>query len=108
MTYNHTLDEFVALGFLFPPLPKEAERFVKERNMLEMHPPEMYSRCIPWEVPTQLCLGDFLQRGDCALDVGANVGGLSIAMSRIVGPEGQVHAFEANPRSVPVLRRDSA
>ncbi len=40
---------------------------------------------------------DFLKSGDCAFDVGANIGALSIAMSRMVGPEGQVHSFEGNP-----------
>ncbi len=46
--------------------------------------------------------------GDCALDVGANIGGLAIAMSRVVGPAGRVHAFEANPFTVPRLKTDLA
>ncbi len=53
---------------------------------------------ILWEVPVQLALKDFLPAGGCALDVGANIGALSIAMSRLVGSHGQVHAFEANPK----------
>ena len=35
--------------------------------------------------------------GDDVLDVGANFGGITIAMSRAVGPRGSVFAFEANP-----------
>lgn len=62
--------------------------------------PTVYGGGIPWEVPVQLCLRDVLRAGDCALDIGANVGGLAIAMSRMVGPTGEIHAFEANPRLV--------
>lgn len=70
------------------------------------YPPNVYGNDIPWEVPIQLCLSDVLGEGDCALDVGANIGGLSIAMSRFVGPRGAVHAFEANPLTVPRLQAD--
>lgn len=70
------------------------------------YPVHRYGKQIPWEIPVQLPLGDFLRPGDCALDVGANIGGLSIAMSRMVGPSGQVHAFEANPRLFSRLRND--
>jgi len=66
----------------------------------------IYGDSIPWEKPVQLCLRDFLKPGDCALDIGANVGGLSIAMSRFVGPTGSVHAFEANLEMVERLTRD--
>lgn len=66
----------------------------------------LYGDSIPWEKPVQLCLRDFLKPGDCALDIGANVGGLAIAMSRFVGPTGSVHAFEANPEMVKRLVRD--
>lgn len=40
------------------------------------------------------------------LDVGANIGGLTAAYSRMVGPRGKVYAFEANPRMVPRLQID--
>src|ERR1700756_723633 len=45
----------------------------------------------------QNALKDLLHGGDCAFDVGANIGGLSTLMSRLVGPRGAVCAFEANP-----------
>lgn len=106
VTYNHSIQDFIAMGFPFPPLPTEARRARLEQTMLAAHPPQKYEGTIPWEVPTQLCLSDFLSAGHCAIDVGANVGGLSIAMSRMVGPEGHVHSFEANPRLLPVLERD--
>lgn len=68
----------------------------------------VYGNDIPWEIPVQLNLRDVLNRGDCALDVGANIGGVAIAMSRIVGFEGSVHAFEANPQTLPRLTADLA
>lgn len=45
----------------------------------------------------QLALEDFLKPGDTAIDLGANIGALSVFMSRAVGAEGRVVAFEANP-----------
>lgn len=49
-------------------------------------------------------LGDFVGPGDVCLDVGASYGIYAVALSRLVGPTGRVHAFEPRPRSVRVLR----
>lgn len=38
-----------------------------------------------------------LRPGDVALDIGANLGLVSLQMARMVGPGGAVHAFEPNP-----------
>src|SRR5947208_1901642 len=38
-----------------------------------------------------------LEPGDIALDIGANLGFLSLFMAKIVGAHGAVHAFEPNP-----------
>jgi FkbM family methyltransferase len=35
--------------------------------------------------------------GDCVLDIGANLGLVSLTLSALVGPTGQVHAFEPTP-----------
>ena len=40
-----------------------------------------------------------LGRGDTMLDVGANMGVVTGYASKIVGPEGHVHAFEPQPAS---------
>lgn len=72
------------------------------------YPPTVYGESVPWEIPVQLCLRDVLREGDCALDVGANIGGVAIAISRMVGASGSVHAFEANPRTLPRLNADLA
>jgi len=39
----------------------------------------------------------YLRPGDVFLDVGANIGYLSAVATRLVGPQGQVHAFEPVP-----------
>ncbi|MBW6397171.1 FkbM family methyltransferase [Roseomonas sp. HJA6] len=46
--------------------------------------------------------------GQVALDVGANHGYYALLMADLVGPEGQVHAFEPNPRMVQLLRDTAA
>jgi FkbM family methyltransferase len=46
----------------------------------------------------------FLRPGDTAYDVGANVGYITLAMARAVGPSGHVVACEADPVSAQVLR----
>jgi FkbM family methyltransferase len=46
-----------------------------------------------------------VRAGDVVLDVGANIGVLSLFLSRIVGEGGCVHAFEPNPRTYALLLR---
>jgi FkbM family methyltransferase len=53
-----------------------------------------------WEPTVQFPLRDYCRAGDVVFDVGANAGGLSMLMSRLVGPRGVVCAFEASPRIV--------
>ena len=45
----------------------------------------------------QLILRDLIKPGDTCLDVGAFQGDLTLVMSRLVGPKGQIVTFEANP-----------
>jgi FkbM family methyltransferase len=51
-----------------------------------------YDRKITW-----ICQ-KLLRPGDTAIDIGANLGVVTLAMARFVGPSGFVHAFEPNPR----------
>jgi FkbM family methyltransferase len=53
-----------------------------------------------WEPTVQLALRDLCRPRDVVFDVGANAGGLSLAMSRLVGLDGRVYAFEASKRIV--------
>lgn len=41
--------------------------------------------------------------GDCAIDVGANIGVYTILLSRLVGHSGTVHAFEPVPQTFRIL-----
>jgi FkbM family methyltransferase len=45
-----------------------------------------------------------LKPGDLALDIGANFGFLTLLMSKLVGPQGAVHAFEPNPILCNILK----
>jgi FkbM family methyltransferase len=52
---------------------------------------------------TQYC-ERVLRPGDVTVDVGANIGLYTLLFSRLVGPEGQVHAFEPAPENARRLR----
>lgn len=44
-------------------------------------------------------------KGDTVLDIGANIGVVTVLLSKLVGAGGRVHSFEPNPRLVDVLRK---
>jgi len=41
---------------------------------------------------------DYLKKGDIVLDIGSNIGLLTLKSSSLVGDEGHVYSFEANPK----------
>jgi FkbM family methyltransferase len=51
-----------------------------------------------YELDLQLLLIELIRPGDRVVDIGANVGEISLLCSRLVGPEGIIDAFEPNPR----------
>ena len=51
-----------------------------------------------WEPHVEGVLQRLLRPGQCALDVGANIGYHTLTLGAAVGGSGQVHAFEASPR----------
>jgi len=51
-------------------------------------------------------LKDWLAPGDVAIDVGANIGSFTLRMSELVGPHGQVFAFEPIPETFATLARN--
>jgi FkbM family methyltransferase len=51
-------------------------------------------------------LCSLVRPGDCVLDVGANIGLYSLALSRAVGPSGRVIAVEPDPDNLALLRRN--
>lgn len=59
-----------------------------------------------WEPTVQIALRDLCRPGKIVFDVGANFGGLTTVMSRMVGPQGIVCAFEASPRIIEKCQRN--
>ncbi len=51
---------------------------------------------------------DYCRPGETAVDVGANIGEVSLLLSRGVGPSGRVYAFEPHPRIYGYLRGNLA
>ena len=49
-----------------------------------------------------------LRPGDTVIDVGANIGHLTLAAAHLVGQTGRVHSFEVHPRIVEYLRANVA
>lgn len=49
-----------------------------------------------------------LRPGDTALDIGANLGLVAMAMADAVGPTGRIEAFEPQPRFAALTRRSAA
>jgi FkbM family methyltransferase len=48
----------------------------------------------------------FLKNGDMFIDIGANIGLMSIHASYAVGKEGKVYSFEANPETAVILNKN--
>ena len=55
------------------------------------------------QVPERDLLGQWIPEGAVVLDIGANIGVYTRAISRIVGPRGCVHAFEPIPSTYMML-----
>ncbi|HTW68643.1 MAG TPA: FkbM family methyltransferase [Acetobacteraceae bacterium] len=61
---------------------------------------ELYGQYSESEVAV---LRAFLKAGDTAIDVGANIGDLTVPMSRLVGPGGRIYAIESHSDTYHVL-----
>lgn len=57
-----------------------------------------------YDLPTQLLLMQLVKSGDTFIDVGANIGMITMLASRLVGDAGQVHSVEPNPEAYSRLR----
>jgi FkbM family methyltransferase len=57
-----------------------------------------------YELGTQLFVLAALREGDSFIDVGGNIGMITLVAARRVGPGGQVHTFEPNPQAVERIR----
>ncbi|MDX1652450.1 MAG: FkbM family methyltransferase [Brumimicrobium sp.] len=61
-----------------------------------------------YEAGTLSFMNKYLKKGDTFVDVGANIGIMSLAGSKIVGPEGKVISFEPHPLTADILRSNIA
>lgn len=61
-----------------------------------------------WERAVEDTVTGLLRPGAAVVEVGANLGYHTIAMADAVGRAGRVHAFEANPRLLPLLEASVA
>jgi tRNA G37 N-methylase Trm5 len=80
----------------------------------------LYSGAFKWDIPTSFelygeyseaevaCLRQLLNPGDTVLDIGANIGDLTVPMAQMVGDSGSVYAFEANRSNFNYLCADLA
>jgi FkbM family methyltransferase len=57
-----------------------------------------------YDLPLTEGLTRLADRGETALDLGANIGYASLVLARAVGPDGRVICFEPNPAILPTLR----
>ena len=57
-----------------------------------------------WEIWVTEALRGIVRHGMAAVDIGANCGYHTMLLADLVGPGGQVHAFEPNPRMMALLR----
>lgn len=57
-----------------------------------------------YEKGTIQLLEKYLKTGSAFLDIGANIGLMSVLASKYVGANGIVYAVEANPKTVPILQ----
>jgi FkbM family methyltransferase len=61
-----------------------------------------------WEMWTTEAMQRLVKPGLTVVDVGANLGYFTLLLGELVGPTGEVHAFEPNPAMVSRLRRSVA
>jgi FkbM family methyltransferase len=61
-----------------------------------------------YEKGTLYFIASYLNRGDCFVDVGANIGLMSIFASQCVGNPGKILAFEAHPETHQLLQENIA
>jgi FkbM family methyltransferase len=64
---------------------------------------QFYGNHVPWELPVQYCASDCIKASDVVLDIGGHLGGVAIALSRLVAEGGRVYTFEPNREMWPHL-----
>lgn len=67
-----------------------------------------FSRAIAYEPDSVQHLARYIKPGDVCFDIGANIGIYSIIMAHLVGPTGEVRAFEPDPQNWPWIEKNAA
>lgn len=85
--------------------------FVKDCGLYRIRFFKSSLSLMKWQVPgygedVETVLRGLLRSGDMAIDVGANIGTITLALASKVGPEGLVVAYEPNPRIFRFLERN--
>jgi len=62
------------------------------------------SKYILYEFPLPIIIASIIKKGDIIIDVGAYIGYYTIFFSKLVGDQGKVYAFEADPRAFLILK----
>ncbi len=57
-----------------------------------------------WELEVEMALARLMKPRQRVIEVGANMGYHTLAMAQAIGPGGDLHAIEANPRALALLR----
>src|SRR5215469_16915595 len=77
----------------------------KARQALAMAIVLQLARSGRWVEPEMLGLRDLVKPGNVCFDIGAAAGLYTLELSKLAGPEGQVHSFEPVPFAHPMLTR---
>ena len=85
------LDEFPKSDYEIAEVPGLGKFYIDEHGGVVK---QQLASGKPWEWYVIRELEKHLTPGDTALDIGAHIGSLTVAMARLVGPEGRVYAFE--------------
>lgn len=72
---------------------------------LYAHQPKIWANR-GFEYKTINQMKSLVKEGDVILDIGANIGMYSIFLSKIVGDNGKVYAFEPNPTTASILKKN--
>lgn len=67
---------------------------------------ELYASNLIHEKATTELFKKTVKEGDVVIDLGANIGYFTLLAARLVGPRGQVYAFEPEPKNYSYLRKN--
>lgn len=59
-----------------------------------------------WEPFTSKIIKEYIKKGDTVLDIGANIGYFTLIFSKLVGPSGNIYAFEPEPTNFSLLKNN--